>query len=622
MDVARAIIEISYAQYQPNDEKPKARYRIDDEAEESDEECGSELDMNGSQDIPVLREIVDDRFTLENIGEISTQVKSKVSPLELIMFHVSCWDYLTLYDGKKPIYGLDAREIERNGREDLVTWSVITGDNDLLSFALDLIIEWTDRITNKEDGSSAGIPTINDNIFKLALEYGRLDILAELINHTGAGIALESLVKKSGVQYVEKPKYYQGLSVHGKKRADWVSAARGTRVQVATDTSPPLLLAAYYGNIASVEWFLSDAPSRHYKDFAEAYKHHKFIQHLNKPAVGGFDKILGKCLNARRHLALHCAVMAAPRPESGRLIEYLLNAMPETLEMKCNSGLTPLALAFSLTRFEAAKILLNAGADQTARDNTGANILHLMLCSAYTAKCVEAKHLQKFLDLIDKRLHASLLTERSSHEPGSLTPLSRWMRKDSEDEELMRMLLEFGKETGNEQLEVLDGSGDTPLHYAVKCQKQNWLKIMLEYRPDLLYRENSVGRTPYELAEDAYIASCVSNAPHMATGHSYNSLILQKPTESFAPAYVPHERIDTESVWRLCESFLKTDPKKRRLVSLLDANEVANRLAKRQKSLETNVHGRGYNSEAASVVDEETEGSDEVAQWYLSAEYL
>lgn len=78
-----------------------------------------------------------------------------------------------------------------------------------------------------------------------------------------------------------------------------MSAARGERLHRVADQSPPLLQAAYDGNLTSVEWFLSDAPVRHYKDFAEAYKQNKLIDHLNTKA-GGFETVLMKWLGARR----------------------------------------------------------------------------------------------------------------------------------------------------------------------------------------------------------------------------------------------------------------------------------------------------------------------------------
>jgi ankyrin repeat protein len=300
-------------------------------------------------------------------------------------------------------------------------------------------------------------------------------------------------------------------------------------------------------------------------------------------------------------------------PETIKLIEYLLKVMPESLEIKSSSGLTPLSIAFSLHRYDAAKVLIAAGADQTTRDGNGANILHLLLCS-HKNTCTDKKGLRKFLDLIDKRLVSSLLTERSSHHPGSLTPLARWMSFAGEDTKVLRIILDFAKPHNNEHLEMLAGSGDTPVHIAVKSRKQLWLNIMLEYRPDLLYRENSVGRTPYELAEDAYIATCVSDAPSTIR-HSAVTSAIHRSNASFRKDYTPGQSIDTESVWRLCEKFMKENPGKRRLVSLMDANEVAKRLANRHAN---NVYGRSHvadDSDAGSD-DGNDDNGDEVSKWY------
>lgn len=48
-----------------------------------------------------------------------------------------------------------------------------------------------------------------------------------------------------------------------------------------------------------VELFMSDAPTRHYLDFAEAYKHDKYVEHIEKHS-GGFEKLLKKWLGTRR----------------------------------------------------------------------------------------------------------------------------------------------------------------------------------------------------------------------------------------------------------------------------------------------------------------------------------
>lgn len=50
------------------------------------------------------------------------------------------------------------------------------------------------------------------------MNHGKTQMLALIIKRTGAGIPLDHLVKKSGVELKQKPRYYQGLTVYGKKR--------------------------------------------------------------------------------------------------------------------------------------------------------------------------------------------------------------------------------------------------------------------------------------------------------------------------------------------------------------------------------------------------------------------
>lgn len=311
--------------------------------------------------------------------------------------------------------------------------------------------------------------------------------------------------------------------------------------------------------------------------------------------------------------------MAKPRPETSKLIQYLLQVMPESLEAKSSDGYTPLALAFSLHRFDAAKLLIDAGADQTVRSRDGCNIVHLLLVGPYNTPGAHKKEMvQAMLELIDRRLLPSLFTERSSRQPGSLTPIANWMRTGSENESFLRMLLDFMAFTNNEHLELLDGAGDTPLHYTVSANRQDSLKTIIEYRPDLLFHENSVGRTPYELAEDAYISVCVKDVPGSSTRQSPQYSITTRAVETFVKDYEPSENVTKESIWRICEDLIKKHPGKRRLVSLLDANEVAKRLANRHIR-QSYVRVKGdEESDAGSDVPESNEAKDEVRQWYVS----
>jgi ankyrin repeat protein len=613
-DVARAIVEIAFAQYQPETEEKKVQYRMGNEDEEDDDE---DDEGSASSDVPVHQQTVSVNFTVDNIGEVSTQVKSKTSPLNYIAWTCTAWTYKKMYHpDQKFIYGVDGKTVRGSGHLSLIAWAITTNDWSLFAFMLDLNIEWASRLKKDADPDASAIPnTFSESDFLLAIKFGRLDMLAKMISHNGAGMQLASLVKRSGVKYQEKPKFYQGLSVHGKKRADWVSAARGTTMYTVSDSNPPLLHAAFKGSLSSVEWFLSDAPLRHYREFANTYKDDKLINHLNTVG-GGFDKVLSKWLGARREIALHCAVLATPTPEATKLIAYLIQAMPDSINIKSRDGYSPLALAFSLRRLEAAKLLIAAGADQTVRNSNKANLLHHLLVSPYTNTYLDWG-IQDFLDLLDKRLIPSLLVERCSNDPGSLTPLARWLRTSPQDADVLRLLLDFAKPHGNQHLEMLDGSGDTPLHYVVTSRRHSDLKIMLEYRPELLYRENSVGRTPYELAADAHIASAASSTPNVTSRSPPMSIVNHHP-EKFLKQDSEDEAANNETIWRICERHMQEHPGKRKLVSLLDANEVAKRLANRYGGSRQNGLNVGEEIEAGSDDgNEDTQDyTDEVSAWY------
>lgn len=235
-DVARVLVEISMAQYEPPEEDRPRTYRIGDADDES---------VSESSELAVYAELVDDKFTIDNIGEVATKVKSKCSPLSFMSSPFAVGKYAKYFlEGKKWTYGIDDQEIGKiNERLCLQSWAITTNDRDLFAFLLDLDVEWTDRLAKKLDDSS-GIPSFTESDFELAIQYGRVDFLAEMIKHGGAGMELSSLVQKSGVKYREKPKYYQGLSVSLQSDLSICLANRTSRCMARNDRTGSKLLAA------------------------------------------------------------------------------------------------------------------------------------------------------------------------------------------------------------------------------------------------------------------------------------------------------------------------------------------------------------------------------------------
>jgi hypothetical protein len=254
-----------------------------------------------------------------------------------------------------------------------------------------------------------------------------------------------------------------------------------------------------------------------------------------------------------------------------------------------------------------ARILIEAGANQAVHDSQNNNLVHLLLRGIDGEPCLDADEARDMLDLLDPSLIPSLLTERSSEWPGSLTPIARWLHRDdmfSErrrctydvDEEnsrkiaVLALLLEYGQVTGQKHLEVIDTDGDTALHIAVKHDQLQSFVLMADCRPDLLSVENSNGCTAAELAE-AY-------SEEQLMGRSYlfrTSQVVIRELEYFDLDFVPFSRDFMQRERKLAdmqmlrqtmyEAYLKwaklLPKQKRRLVSLLEANEVVRKVATR-----------------------------------------
>lgn len=135
--------------------------------------------------------------------------------------------------------------------------------------------------------------------FHFALEQGNLEAIAEMVKTAGAELPLDSLVVKSGVAAIEKPRYYPGLSIGGRKMTQWAQQRRGRNTyDTPSITTPPLLLAAYHGGIAATEWFLSDTPLRLYKEFSSSNSGDSRLKVLAQ-ADGGIDLAIISWLRQR-----------------------------------------------------------------------------------------------------------------------------------------------------------------------------------------------------------------------------------------------------------------------------------------------------------------------------------
>ncbi len=633
---AKVVAEIAAIQYTPPGDEPKYRYSLRPHHEHMDSGESSDPDDNENDaNIRVYSHLVDERYTVDNITSNAANIDSRISPETMVSWRCETWRFYDTVEQAREA-GVRAPELEPN---------IHTGYNfpaekeysqghlchllqqnvpDLLSTLLDYAIGFNHlnmvrfilgigngliKQRESDHGDVSSVCTIGSKNFEQAVRLGRTEILGELLGLTGADLPLKHMVEKSGLEVAEKPKFYQGLSVYGKKRADWAAESRGVIPnRVIESDTPPLLKAAFEGNIESTEFFLGDGPRRRYEAFIQAHKNDTAIRALDQEA-GGIQKTVARWLEARSHLAVHAAVLAAPdKRKPAKHLEFVLNAMPQALDSKSGRHMTPLHLAFRFNRYAAADLLIRRGANQTARDESAENVMHHFMRVPFWADKHTIFALRGFISLLDPNIPAVLLTQRSSSETGAHTPLSLLMslrqHMDSTDIERIKVILQH---SNGKDLEIMNGSGDYPLHTAARNGCTRLIKLFIETNPSLIHRENAVGMTPLEIADTVVLRHRSTNAINLprgdATGRQLSSMqpreFLKNPRDLDEPG------IDNALV--ACAEAAKKHPRKRKLVSLLDANEVAKRLANKRMSLEQYMIGNHGN------------GRDEVDDWMSKA---
>ncbi|KAL2178848.1 uncharacterized protein P884DRAFT_122778 [Thermothelomyces heterothallicus CBS 202.75] len=254
-DAAKAFLEIAHAQYAPED-KSKTRYTMDHADEYSDYSDDDDASTSSDEGRPTIySHIVDNVFTIENVGEVSMKVDSRTKPLQMV-------DWMAFHHkgANRQVSPLRA--------------AILDNDTEKLKFLLDIYEHWTAQALDAEDEVS-GFYSFPIDDFKAAIEGGHVELLGETIRRTGAGLPLESMVKNAGVELQVEPRWYQGSAVYGKKRCvsghatgmclfyctnqptnptsrkDWAEAGPrgGISGSGGTQTSP-LLIAAFAGHVA------------------------------------------------------------------------------------------------------------------------------------------------------------------------------------------------------------------------------------------------------------------------------------------------------------------------------------------------------------------------------------
>jgi hypothetical protein len=631
LELASTIAEICAAQIGTIDPERQLRYGISGDLSDSGED--------EDDDFRLESELVDEDYTVETVGEVSLHAKGLTSPLTMLLWDAPVDDFLggplrsspsissgfsyfgprrsphTLMRKRTNSGSLKAARshISDDKRKDmgpptnLIQFALYTDDFDLLNFLLSLGEQYTRATIEEGDEDAQRFFSAGEDDFRYALKLDRPHLVAEFIRRSCAGVPLDQLLRQCDIEYKEKPKYYQGLSVYGRKRKDWADAGRNLTSRPASESRPPLLEAAHYSSLDTVEWFLTDGPLRKYKEFAEANRDDKRIKLLAE-AKGGFEGAVSRFLQMRANLAIHSCLRGKPVPETIKVLNFLINALPESVNHKSVTGSTPLAIAFRCYRAEAAKLIIKASADQTCRDKHGNNLLHNLLKHGVTTE-KQLRTLTSMIELIDERLLPSMFLEKCSDHPGSLTPLAQWVTACVNESscsrfsnEVLQKILSYSK---GRELNSINGEGLAPVHVAVREGNFAMTQTLLNWDPALSLRENTTGRTPYEMAQDSVIHDVCSGPPPLpddpefaerrAHKHCWPWGLVLQDAMHFIETSEKDGRSEREKVLDLLketQSKLQVQGHaKRQLVTLNEANEVALRLAtKKSRQQDAKAH--------------------------------
>ncbi|KAL8685275.1 MAG: hypothetical protein Q9218_007867 [Villophora microphyllina] len=171
---------------------------------------------------------------------------------------------------------------------------------------------------------------------------------------------------------------------------------------------------------------------------------------------------------------------------------------------------------------------------------------------------------------------------------------------------------------------MMDGSGQFPLHLAVKTAHTEVFKLLLAHDPALLGRENAMGQTPAELAWSMLIQDAVKDGNPDIRGYSHRFL-EHKTAEQFAEGRDDDtmddggprasEKSEIEKIWAIIKDVMEKEPRarERKLVSVNEAREVARRLAERRKR-DLNDLEKAHEEEDLKKKGKEPE-TDEVQAW-------
>ncbi|KAM0713990.1 hypothetical protein Q7P37_010954 [Cladosporium fusiforme] len=566
-----------------DEDSEESDYEYSDDAEEDDddfelESTDDESSPAGSSDrrsekrlaakLRVLRReelaiiLKDDEISNEDVWQVEKSVGSPIPPA--LMFTWPCPKTVKRQNQDTGSGNYGRQDIRPRNMTAMALWR---NDLAMLSCILDLANKPTKTVIgeDRKELKHGGSLAVDDHAFRVALQSASPSTLAFLIQRTAAGIPLDTLAAESIVQItVDETGKYRGLKTSRARKRTASKNAEPKGPKLSKRISPPFLLAANFGSLKNIRWLLSDAPIKHYMQFAADKPEDERVKRISGSSAG-FKRTVVRFLKSRSKLAILYCMMSKFESEGLEVLKYLVDTMPEAVNARSSAGDTPLLVAYRTQNLEAAKVLIEAGADQTAHDCNGGNVLHSLAelmrdtgggnGSWYTPPPANEKHyahMRAMMDLLDKSLIPMLSTQRHLFcRSYWYTPLASWlhhvMTPNSFLVSVARVMLEYSKGV---ELDMFDSEGGTALHLLVEKNTPpthldfyGLAALLLEYRPDVLHKENTRGTTPLELAQNGALrAMCLGRY----TQKKHGEQDWRKYDLGFSIAYTPEPSFTEE----------------------------------------------------------------------------
>lgn len=345
--------------------------------------------------------------------------------------------------------------------------------------------------------------------FKIALTLGRTPFIEEMIRRSAWGIDFDQLETELDAAHHsdptvkrDTPRFYSGLRVRGKYRRDWAKATAPSQDTPFHSAKLPVgILAAYYGNAQTIEWFFGDGPSRAVDDFIKSHKTDKRAELLEKSKwKEHLADWFGVRCTAGRDNAFHAAIIGGE-----------IEGIESVFKLFVESKVAPLTILESTQRFpKHDSLLISArlphahfqniyekyvryGGDPAVTDEQGYNIFHIL---AFAENDVD---LRFCLAQIPEEKGSKMLTSRVArtlHTPIALAVRSRRL-------DIVKIFLEYGKE----QIRLRDGDGNLPIHSASGTGLAKITHALIEAEPRDLLMEDTTGSLPIEITQQRYLIS-------------------------------------------------------------------------------------------------------------------